>query len=223
MNYIRLVDFKNSQLIADLVDQSITKSRPELRNSPQVNLRNLWDQDPSGQTIPEDLVPADMNKEFTHRFNRVIELHGKKAKFDQCKISDELAGQLDSLLPDSLRQQQHRYTVQFLYDGNQVTPHKDQLRRCSLFYLFTEPNAETTWWIKKEQFKEYDNLRYGDIDKLELAHTETIQKGQWYLFNQEEYHSVQLFPDAPKNRVSVLIEFAELSADQVYGLLYDQH
>jgi hypothetical protein len=220
MKYLRKVTFDNCNTIADYVAKSISQTRPELRNSPQVNLRNLWDQDPTGKTIPESLVPADMNKEFTRRFNRVIELHGKKAKFDQCKLSDQLTTELDSLLPTVLRQQQHRYTVQFLYDGNQVTPHKDQLRRCSLFYLFTEPNAETTWWVKKEEFKEYDNLRYGDIDRLEKAHTEIIEQNQWYLFNQEEYHSVQLLPDAPKNRVSVLIEFPDLSADQIYELLY---
>lgn len=206
--------------VVDIVARAVEQQSYAHRKVNYLSLRGLFEDDPTGLSIPENILPRDQAQDFAKRIQRCREIWGTKLEFKQNDLTADIAESVLENLPASIKNQRIQLTLQVAGpNGDFITPHKDHVRKCSLFYLFTEPDAYTYWWSKKNDFAEYDHFRYANPDDLQLEHTELIEKGQWYLFNQVEYHSVVGIKGQPVNRISFLIEFADLEADQVLELL----
>lgn len=135
--------------------------------------------------------------------------------FNQYDIKDPYKEQFLNMLPDDIRNICGELTVQWAKGGDYIQPHRDHHRKCGLFYAISKPDCETRWYKKKIDFKESDTLRFAFPDDLEVVHTEIIQNGSWYLFNNQPFHSVHRLPDVVANRKTFVIDFYDMDFDSV--------
>lgn len=135
--------------------------------------------------------------------------------FNQYDIKEPYREQFKQMLPEEIRSVCGAFTVQWAKGGDYIQPHRDHHRKCGLFYAISKPDCETRWYKKKFDFKEYDTLRFAFPDDVEVVHKEVIQAGSWYLFNNQPYHSVHRLPDVIANRKSFVIDFYDMSYEEV--------
>jgi hypothetical protein len=115
--------------------------------------------------------------------------------------------------------------------GNGLLPHTDFGRRTSLFYLLTEhtDNWLTNWYQHNEEIKSLrDPNNYGftwtwinqEHTRLTLKESVNIKHKQWYIFNNEAYHSVYSNEDYSKDqiRVSLCVE-CDATVEELYNIL----
>ena len=220
--YLEKINFQN-QIIESLVREAIAandihppKERPHLES------RLLFKKNSSGDVKYTGDVNDQGYAKFTEiarRFARAKELHGLRVQsFVQYSLSDELEKTIINELPEYLTALDPKISVQITVGGRALTPHKDHSRECSMFYLYSEPDVKTTWWEKSSDFEEFADLRYADPDKITPVKTEIIEKDRWYLFNNNEYHSIHALEDKDIHRVTLLLEFNVPMVD-LYNLL----
>lgn len=135
--------------------------------------------------------------------------------FNQYDVKEPYKQQLLDMLPDNIRNICGEITVQWAKGGDYIQPHRDHHRKCGLFYALSKPDCETRWYKKKFDFKESDTLRFAFPDDIEVVHTEVIQSGSWYLFNNQPFHSVHRLPDVVANRKTFVIDFYDMDFDSV--------
>lgn len=155
--------------------------------------------------------------DWLKRINKsIVDAYGPDSLiFNQYDIKEPYREQFKKLLPEEISSICGEFTVQWAKGGNYIQPHRDHHRKCGLFYAVSKPDCETRWYKKKFDFKEYDSLRFAFPDDLEVVHTEVIQSGSWYLFNNELYHSVHRLPDVISNRKTFVIDFYDMDFETV--------
>lgn len=214
--YIKKIDFENSDIVS-LVKEAVNnkflripEERPYLQS--RANIKKE-------QGTFESIMEENKIIEIRRRIDRATQLHGKKVNsFNQYLLTTETENLIISKLPDQLITHHPKIAVQIIRGGQSCTPHKDHSKKSSMFYLLTEPDVITKWWEKSEPFEEFNDLRYGDPDKLKLAHSEIIEQGKWYLFNNDEYHSIHAIENRIIHRTCILIEF-DISIVDLYKLI----
>jgi hypothetical protein len=155
--------------------------------------------------------------EWLKRINQaIIDAYGPNTLiFDQFNIKQPYKDQFSQMLPPEIRSVCGEFTVQWAKGGDYIQPHRDHHRKCGLFYAISKPDCETRWHKKKVDFSEYDTLRFAFPDDLEVVYKEIIQPGSWYLFNNQPFHSVHRLPDIVANRKSFVIDFYDMSYEEV--------
>ena len=162
----------------------------------------------------------DKYSEVARRLDRAIKLHGPRVKvFTQFSLSTDLLDNIISQLPEYITSLNPEIAVQVINGGKACTPHRDHSKQCSMYYLYTEPDVRTVWWEKTMDFEEFDDLKYGDPDKLLKVHDEIIESGFWYVFNNSEFHSIHLLENKVIDRVALLIEFSNITATDLCNLI----
>lgn len=130
---------------------------------------------------------------------------------------------LINMLPDFIKNEVIKLDYFIVSQGKFIRIHRDTLKPCTLFYLLSDPIAETKWWNLKTDSKHLFYTKERNTisqDNLEFAHSEVIESKQWYLFDNDSYHSVHpsiSFDDAPRRIFQV--EFRKLKYYQVVELL----
>ena len=217
-NYLRKIHFQN-QNITSVVKAAIDKrdllppnNRPYLESRKQFKITNDTMQY-TGEIHNEKV------SEVARRLDRAVKLHGPRiTTFVQYSVKPELKKIVYDCLPANLSKLTPTIAVQFIYGGQACTPHRDHSKKSSMFYLYTEPDVKTVWWEKISDFEEFDDFKYGDPDKLKLAHEEVIETGHWYVFNNEEFHSIHLLEGKLINRISLLLEF-DVTATELIDII----
>jgi phenolic acid decarboxylase len=74
MIYITPINFHNGQTIAERIFSDFSNGQLIPNQKAQLSLRQLWINDPTGTTITTELVPEEMNYDFTKRFANFIHL-----------------------------------------------------------------------------------------------------------------------------------------------------
>lgn len=183
----------------------------------------IWfEKDPTGETIPEDVLPKDLAREFAKRLKDADDLHGKKTRLLGFDLPKDVIAKVISLLPQELQDQNPEVCIQEISNGDHVTPHRDHTRRSTLFYIFTEPDMDTRWWSIAEPFEEYSFFRYPDVYKIKETFRGVIQKNQWYVFDNAGIHSAHRLPNktpAEVNRIQLLIQFHNLGPDELLEIV----
>jgi len=146
----------------------------------------------------------------------IVAAYGKDTLvFNQYDIREPYKEQFLNMLPVEVRNICGTVTIQWAKGGDYIQPHRDHHRKCGLFYALSKPDCETRWYQKKFDFKESDTLRFAFPDDLEVVHTEIIQNGSWYLFNNQPFHSVHRLPNVIANRKTFVIDFYDMDYDSV--------
>jgi hypothetical protein len=151
------------------------------------------------------------------------------SKLRQNLMSDGLTQTIHNNLPSYIQELKPRICIQTVDSGNTTPPHKDNSRTCSLFYLFSSNNAETVWWDYKpewEQLKtkvapDWELGLYPRISLIEPKKREVLEEHQWYIFDTKEIHSVHS-TNAQGQRVTLCLEFAKITAKDLYSLINEQ-
>lgn len=139
--------------------------------------------------------------------------------FREQPIPADLKAQVVANLPKELQDLNPRVVIQSTAGKNGIlAPHIDHYRNTSLFYLVKGNQEETMWWEKSEDFEEFEYFRFADVTKIRKLRSEIIQERQWYVFDQDTYHSVH--PTGPVGRrTAICIEFDNISAEELYNIV----
>lgn len=174
-------------------------------------------EDPNFVSTDSLSILGNEDLDWLKRINKsIVDVYGPDTLiFNQYDIKEPYREQFKKLLPEGISSVCGEFTVQWAKGGDYIQPHRDHHRKCGLFYAVSKPDCETRWYKKKFDFKEYDSLRFAFPDDLEVVHTEVIQSGSWYLFNNEPYHSVHRLPDVIANRKTFVIDFYDMDFENV--------
>jgi hypothetical protein len=144
---------------------------------------------------------------------------GKKiVDWYQNSINEDIKEKIYASLPDFIREQNTTVMIQIASQGMFLPIHKDHERRSSLFYLVSGDNYETRWYRPVQEFDSYYS-HIIDPSFVEETYKTQLAKSVWYAFNNEEYHSVHKIQDGDEDRVSFLIEFVDMSYQDLLALL----
>jgi hypothetical protein len=151
------------------------------------------------------------------------------SKILQYDINDVLLNELYRLLPEFLAQQNIRITYQKVESGTFHQIHQDHDRTSSLFYLLSDPVAETRWYTLRpdslEEFEKNNTMvmtRSVSPSHCNLEYKTVIQKNQWHVFNHSQHHSVHCLPEFDHvERTSFHLDFLDLTYQQLCNLLTD--
>lgn len=217
--YIGTVEYRNDEIT------SIAKGcvdRRELIQQKSYHLRTTDSikKHSEGTATLTNEVDTEIAIEIRRRFDWVRKTYGKRLEvFNQYDIPEDKDAKIHSLLPKEIEELNPQVTIQICLGGDAIAPHKDHRKSCSMFYLYTSPDVETRWWEKTQDFIEYEHLRYADPEKIEVVHTEIIQPGKWYIFDNDVYHSFHRLPDTEIKRVTLLLEFCGVSAHDLFEIV----
>ena len=222
--YLRKVHFENDSKVADIVrgflnQTSTDNMRYDVSASP---VRHYFEEDPTGNNVPEDVLSKDLSQEFARRLQKSSAMFGKKTSFRGYNLPAESQQEIKNLLAPEIVKQNIDMCIQKIGDGDYVTPHRDHTRRAALFYLFSPATMDTRWYEMTESFPEYSNFRYPDMDKITETYREVIEPGQWYVFDSESYHSAHRLPDVSQEdvkRVNFVIQFPNINSKELLEIL----
>lgn len=217
--YLLDINFQNHTIVNLVKDALKSKEIYPPRNRPHLEARAQFKHDEHGNMIFATDQMKDKFLEISRRLGRATALHGPRVNsFTQYSLSAELEKNIIDELPNKLSSLGPDIAVQVIKGGKACTPHKDHSKQCSMFYLLTESDVKTTWWQPTSEFEEFQDCRYADPDKIEPVLTEVIEKEKWYIFNNDEYHSIHALGDKDIYRIALLIEF-NIPAAELYKLL----
>lgn len=219
--YLRKINFQN-QTITSLVKSAIdTNSLCPPTSRPYLESRKQFKMQDGKMQYTGDQQDKKFS-EIARRLDRAIQLHGTRVKsFVQYSLTLDLEQTIINELPLELSKLNPNIAVQVITGGMACTPHKDHSKNSSMFYLYTEPDVKTVWWDKKTDFEEFDDFKYGDPDELYAVHEEVIETGSWYIFNNNEFHSIHLLENKIINRIALLFEF-NIFAEDLYKLFNNE-
>ena len=144
------------------------------------------------------------------------------ARFIQNNIIDDYINEITNTLPEFIKKQNITFMIQIADNGKFIPIHSDHERKSSLFYLLTEPAHSTNWYEPNFNFNLFKTRIVSPSD-VSLTHTEIIQQGIWYAFNNSAFHSVVNLTDDIKVRVSFLVEFVDLAYKDLLLLLQENN
>lgn len=140
--------------------------------------------------------------------------------FKQLFFTDYFKTKLLSTVPEWLKisDTEPDCMLQVSVDGSVLPPHKGHHRTCSLFMLLQADEQETRWYNQKEDFEVIDALRIPDLDKIEMVVSTVMKTGQWYMFNNKEWHSVHKYVPG-KKRISMGLDFYSITGPDLVKLI----
>lgn len=199
-------------------DICLTQRFPHWKKS-KIALRD----DPSVESENNKALLAQEDLGWLGKINQsVTAAYGPKPLvFDQFDVLEPYRQQILDSLPESIKKFSVNMTAQIAKGGDYIQPHRDHNRKCGLFFSVSAPDCETVWYSKKDNFREFSTLRFAFPEDLKVECRTIIQKGKWYLFNNEPFHSVHRLPGKLANRISFVIDFRDLGYQEVIdcGLL----
>lgn len=143
-------------------------------------------------------------------------------EFREMDLTGTIADSIIKCLPEQLQRLQPKVCLQTKGSGGYITPaHKDHHRSCTLWCLLQGNDEQTVWWEKHADFKEYDFWRFADPRCIKEVKRATLTEGVWYLFDNSSYHSVDTIKEPKQDRTTICIEFTDVTASELYSLLYD--
>lgn len=143
----------------------------------------------------------------------------KITEFREMDLTGQLAKDIIHCLPVDLQHLQPKVSLQTRGRGGYVTPpHKDHHRSCTFWCLLQGNDEQTVWWEAVKDFKEYDCWRFADPRCIQEVKRATLTKGQWYLFDNSSYHSVDTINEPVLDRTTLCIEFIGITAQHLYNL-----
>jgi hypothetical protein len=116
----------------------------------------------------------------------------KSMNFDIHKLPDSLEQEIFNQLPDKIKNMDNPpyIRLQTMYNGDFVFPHSDYDRTAALLTIVSDNREKTCWW-KQTEYHELPGSTMPDIDKIERAASVYAGKGETWLFDVHEIHSVE--------------------------------
>ena len=154
-------------------------------------------------------------------FNRIKAEH--QTLTDQAVVNarvlpDHIKKILTKLLPAELQKHNPHMVLQMVTGGRHVQAHWDHNKRASsLFCLIEADGADTIWYkpIGEYTIPEKFRIVY-DMSKLDEVFRVAFEERKWYVFNHAECHGVYRH-NLDKRRTALVIEFNDLTAEQLYN------
>lgn len=181
----------------------------------------LRDNHPNAYNITLDQITESFEK---------FKFFGDNRDFIKIVLADfnpEYDAMLREQLPECIQNLKIRLSLQVMYNGTFCQIHRDHDRVATLFWLVTEPVAETRYYLLHPKFS---RLRYklklgsyGPSHTMEQFKT-IIQPNNWYLFNNAEIHSVHNFDPAKNNgglRIAYTVDFYDMDYHAVAKILLE--
>jgi len=146
---------------------------------------------------------------------------GRRYIETQYNVKEPLHSKIVESLPNVFKDIKISFRAQKFTDGDYMLPHRDHDRTSGLYFVMSPPEFETRWYELVGDFEER-RLKYAPPDNLKLAHSEVLQRGSWYLFNNYAHHSVHKIVGIPKpTRKTFVIQLDGLSYEQSYEVFKD--
>jgi hypothetical protein len=176
-------------------------------------IRNLVNKEiNTGELVPEDVLPREVALDLIRRLYRHREIFGHFAmSYNQFTFPKEIEDQIMDLLPDEVKKQKIKFSVQHFFKGKLVPMHIDDKRHSSLFYVLSKTDMKTVWYKKIDESVPHNIEHPIDPDQYEKDYEQIMEQHVWYLINQDDCHSAhRLKPDVYSERWVFLVEFNEL-------------
>ena len=126
---------------------------------------------------------------------------------------------LRSKLPECIQKFNPRLSLQIMYSGAFSQVHRDHDRVTTLFWLITEPTADTRYYFLHPRFRYLRYIyQFGTFGPSQCMYQfkRTIQPETWYLFNNAELHSVHNHDPINKGlRLAYTIDFIDIDYETV--------
>lgn len=169
-------------------------------------------------------IGAEKTRELARRKQQTDKLWPgqQQIKFKQYSLTDDLCIRLLEETPEWLKlfHKEPWPILQISDSGDFLPVHKGEERRCGLFMLLESDEQETRWYRDTEPFEIIEPLKIPDMDKIEQVVSVIMEPGRWYMFNNDEWHSVHKFSPGSR-RVSVGLDFFSIGPEELLKLLKD--
>jgi hypothetical protein len=220
MEYVTKIDKYLDVLgeVGEVIERAILDNKFSRKKTFHNQVKTLIVQDPTGNSVPEDMMPRDQVLELIRRTKRQTELFGNHSYFYQYVFDKDVEDEIMSLLPEEITSKKITLTYQHNFKGDMLTPHTDHGRLCSLFYVMTPPDMRTVWYKRTRDFVIYDKIHDINPDDIEPVFETIMDQHVWYLINQAEVHSGHRLPDTKLDRRTFCIEFNDLPYEEVVKL-----
>jgi hypothetical protein len=217
MEYVAVVNKHLDVLnkIGAIVEKAVAENKPIRRPTSHNEIRTLIEQDPTGNSVPEEMMPRAHVLDMIHRSKRQKELYGNLSFFDQFDLPKDINDEIMAMLPDELKDKKITLTYQHTHRGHFIPPHVDHERCSSLFYVISPPDMKTVWYKRLRDFVIYEKIHHLNPDDLEPVFETVMDQKVWYLINQTECHSAHKLPNIRVDRHVFCIEFVDLKYDEV--------
>lgn len=217
MEYVITVNkhLENLNKIGTIIEKVVAENRQIRRPTSHNEIRTLIEQDPTGNSVPEEMMPREHVLDMIHRSKRQKELFGNLSFFDQFDIPEDAETEIRNLLPDEIKNERITLTYQHTHRGHFIPPHVDHDRFTSLFYVMSPPDMKTVWYKKLRDFVIYEKIHHLNPDDLEPVFETVMDQKVWYLINQTECHSAHKLPNVRVDRHVFCIEFLDLYYNDV--------
>lgn len=146
---------------------------------------------------------------------------GRRYIETQYNVKEPLKSKILESLPEIFNNIKVSFRAQKFTDGDYMLPHRDHDRTSGLYFVMSPPDFKTRWYNLVGDFQER-RLKYAPPENLVMAHSEILQRGSWYLFNNYAHHSVHKITAIPKpTRKTFVIQLDGLKYEEAYNIFKD--
>jgi hypothetical protein len=145
----------------------------------------------------------------------------KPLSFDVHKLPDNLEKEIFNQLPLSIKNMNHPpyIRLQTMYGGDYLFPHSDAERTATLICVVSD-NLETTWWWRQLEPHSLPGNTMPDIDRIEKSACARAAKGETWLFDVHEIHSVERETGHHNDRrITINFRWSNVSTDEIIKLI----
>jgi hypothetical protein len=140
----------------------------------------------------------------------------------QYHLRPKFADLIKNSLPETLKQFDPVFNMQFIGTSRNFVPHMDFDRNSSLMYPIISGDATTVWYDKTEDFEIFPALKVFDPTKIRKVMSVKMEEKHWYVFDHASCHSVGDYDTTQNERVAFLIEFANLSPQDLFDIVNEK-
>jgi len=163
-------------------------------------------------------IGLEKSRELMRRYKQIKNTYPGESpiEFRQFYLPDDAAEELLSITPQFLKDLSPGEPVPIFQigDGGSVLPtHKGHKRKSSIFLLLQSNDEETRWYRETEPFEIIPTTRIPDLNKIEHVVSAKIEKGNWFVFNHLEWHSVHRYGNS--KRINVGLDFDNVRAEDL--------
>lgn len=141
----------------------------------------------------------------------------KTMDFNIYKMPGELEQEIFNQLPDKIKTMSNPpyIRLQVMTNGDFLTPHSDYDRTAALLTIVSD-TTETTWWWRQTEEHKLPASTLPDIDRIERAASAATRKGETWLFDVHEIHSVEREPNrSSEERITINFRWSRTSMNEV--------
>jgi hypothetical protein len=146
-------------------------------------------------------------------------------EFNTYKLPDDLELEIFNQLPIKLQTATYKWLncqirLQVTTDGDYLLPHADGDTMFASLLTVVSDTKETTWWWRQTQEHEIINGNFPDINRIERVASAATRKGETWLFNIREIHSVEREPNRRSDeRVTINFRWANTSMNELLATI----